>query len=337
MTVERDQIEQVAGRLGPHVRRTPVLAVEAGGLAAVPVTCKLEHLQVTGTFKARGAFATMLTAEGDVERGSEQHVERGSEQHVERGSEQHVERGSEQREVAMASGGNAGAAYAYAASRLGHRATVFVSALAPDEKIDRMRGYGADVHVIGGDYVAAARACEQYLADHDVIAGHAYDRVEMLLGAGTLARELEEQVDVDTLLVAVGGGGLIGGIASWYRGTTRVVAVETHGTATFHAARQAGEPVDVEVSGIAASALGAGRVGTHAWAARDWIADSVLVDDDAVTDAQYALWEHGRTVVEPGGAVTLAALRAGAYVPAEGERVGVLLCGANTDPADVAR
>ena len=305
MTVERDQIEQVAGRVTRHVRRTPVLAVEAGDLAAVPVTCKLEQLQVTGTFKARGAFATMLAAGGE--------------------------------EVAMASGGNAGAAYAYAAGRLGRRATVFVSALAPVEKIDRMRGYGADVHVVDGDYVAAARACEQYLADHDVVAGHAYDRVEMLLGAGTLARELEEQTDLDTLLVAVGGGGLIGGIASWYRGDTRVVAVETHGTATFHAARQAGEPVDVEVSGIAASALGAGRVGDHAWAARDWIADSVLVDDDAVTDAQHALWEHARTVVEPGGAVTLAALRAGAYVPAEGERVGVLLCGANTDPTDVTR
>lgn len=308
MTVERDQIGEVAGHVAPHVRRTPVLEVEAGGLAAVPVVCKLEHLQVTGTFKARGAFATMLAAGGE----------------------------GEPVEVAMASGGNAGAAYAYAAGRLGHRATVFVSSLAPEEKIDRMRGYGADVHVVDGDYVAAARACEQYLAEHDVVAGHAYDRVEMLLGAGTLARELQEQVDLDTLLVAVGGGGLIGGIASWYRGTTRVVAVETHGTATFHAAREAGDPVDVEVSGVAASALGAGRVGTHAWAARDWIADSVLVDDEAVTEAQHALWEHARSVVEPGGAVTLAALRAGAYVPAEGERVGVLLCGANTDPADVA-
>lgn len=236
----------------------------------------------------------------------------------------------------MASGGNAGAAYAYAAGRLGHRATVFVSGLAPDEKIDRMRGYGADVHVVDGDYVAAARACEQYLAEHDVVAGHAYDRVEMLLGAGTLARELEAQADLDTLLVAVGGGGLIGGIASWYRGDTRVVAVETHGTATFHAARAAGEPVDVEVSGVAASALGAGRVGAHAWAAREWIADSVLVDDDAVVEAQRALWEHARTVVEPGGAVALAALRAGAYAPARDERVGVLLCGANTDPGSVA-
>lgn len=304
MTVERDQIEATAQRVDPHVRRTPVLRVEAGGLSDVPVWCKLEQLQVTGTFKARGAFATMLAAEGE-------------------------------REVAMASGGNAGAAYAHAAGRLGHRATVFVSGLAPEEKIDRMRGYGADVQVVDGDYVAAARACEQYLAEHDVVAGHAYDRVEMLLGAGSLARELEAQVDLDTLLVAVGGGGLIGGIASWYRGATRVVAVETHGTATFHAARAAGEPVDVEVSGVAASALGAGRVGTHAWAAREWIADSVLVDDAAVVDAQRALWEHARTVVEPGGAVALAALRAGAYAPAGDERVGVLLCGANTDPAAV--
>lgn len=306
MTLERDEIQQMAWRVEPHVRRTPVLEVEAGGLASVPVTCKLEQLQVTGTFKARGAFATMLAAGGE----------------------------GGPVEVAMASGGNAGAAYAYAAGRLGHRATVFVSSLAPDEKIDRMRGYGADVRVVDGDYVAAARACEQYVADHDVVAGHAYDRVEMLLGAGTLARELEEQAILDTLLVAVGGGGLIGGIASWYRGDTRVVAVETTGTPTFHAARAAGEPVDVEVSGVASSALGAGRVGRHAWATRDWIADAVLVDDEAVSDAQRALWEHARTVVEPGGAVTLAALRSGAYVPEGDERVGVLLCGANTHPAD---
>lgn len=304
MTIGREDVEATARRVTGHVRRTPVLEVEAGGLADGPVVCKLEQLQVTGTFKARGAFATLLASEGD--------------------------------EVAMASGGNAGAAYAYAAGRLGRRATVFVSALAPAEKIDRMRGYGADVRVVDGDYVDAAAACERHLAEHDVVAGHAYDRIEMLLGAGTLARELEEQVELDTLLVAVGGGGLIGGIASWYRGATRVVAVETHGTATFHAAVAAGEPVDVEVSGVAASALGAGRVGEHVWEARHWIGGSVLVDDDAVVEAQHALWEHARTVVEPGGAVSLAALRAGAYVPAEGERVGVLLCGANTDPAVVA-
>lgn len=283
-----------------------MLHVEAGGLADVPVVCKLEHLQVTGTFKARGAFATLLAAERD--------------------------------EVALASGGNAGAAYAYAAQTLGRRATVFVSARSPREKLDRMRDYGADVRVVDGDYVAAATACERYLADHpDVVAGHAYDRHEMLLGAGTLARELEQQVELDSLLVAVGGGGLIGGIASWYRGATEVVAVETHGTATFHRALEAGSPVDVEVSGVAASALGAGRVGEHLWAARSFVAESVLVDDDAVVDAQRALWERTRTIVEPGGAVALAALRAGVYRPSPGERVGVLLCGANTDPGAVTR
>ncbi len=153
--------------------------------------------------------------------------------------------------------------------------------------------------------------------------------------AAPLARELAEQADLDTLLVAVGGGGLIGGIASWYRGDVAVVAVETHGTPTLNRALAAGEPVDVEVSGVAASALGAGRVGDHVWAARDWIADSLLVSDDAVVDAQRALWDQLRQVAEPGGAAALAALRSGAYRPAYGERVGVLVCGANTDPAGV--
>lgn len=299
------QVASTAEAIADHVRHTPVLHVEAGGLADVPVVCKLEHLQVTGTFKARGAFATLLASDGD--------------------------------EVALASGGNAGAAFAYAAGRLGRRATVFVSARSPVEKVDRIRRYGADVRVIEGDYVAAAEACERYLADHpQVLAGHAYDRPEMLLGAGTIGLELTEQAELDTLLVAVGGGGLIGGIAAWYRGAVQVVAVETPGTATFHAATRAGAPVDVEVSGVAASALGAGRVGELLWSVREHVAASLLVDDDAVVDAQRVLWEQARTVVEPGGAVALAALRTGAYRPAPGERVGVLLCGANTDPGSVA-
>ena len=304
MHIDRDAIRATADHLSAHVRRTPVIEVAAGALAEVPVVCKLEQLQVTGTFKARGAFATLLV--------------------------------TDQEEVAMASGGNAGAAYAYAAGRLGRRATVFISSLAPAAKMDRMRAYGADVRVVEGDYVAAARACEEYIAARpDVLAGHAYDHRGMLLGSGTLARELAEQADLDTLLVAVGGGGLIGGIASWYRGHVRVVAVETHGTPTLHRALQAGRPVDVDVSGVAASALGAGRVGEHVWAARDWIDDSVLVDDDAVVDAQRALWDQLRQVAEPGGAAALAALRSGAWVPADGERVGVLVCGANTDPGAV--
>ena len=304
MTIDRDAITATAEHLRAHVRRTPVAEVEAGTLAEVPVVCKLEQLQVTGTFKARGAFATLLASDQD--------------------------------EVAMASGGNAGAAYAYAAGRLGRRATVFISSLAPAAKMDRMRAYGADVRVVDGDYVAAAQACQEYLAAHpDVLAGHAYDHVGMLLGSGTLARELADQVDLDTLLVAVGGGGLIGGIASWYRGDVAVVAVETHGTPTLHRALAAGEPVDVDVSGVAASALGAGRVGDHVWAAREWITDSLLVGDEAVVDAQRALWDELRQVAEPGGAAALAALRSGAYRPADGERVGVLVCGANTDPGAV--
>lgn len=305
MTLDRDRIDATAVRLAPWVRTTPVLDVEAGALAPVPVACKLEHLQVTGTFKARGAFATLLA--------------------------------SDREEVALASGGNAGAAFAYAAARLGRRATVFVSNLAPGAKIALLRAHGADVRVVDGDYVAAARACEAHLVSHDdVLAAHAYDRAEMLLGAGTIGRELTEQVpDLDTLLVAVGGGGLIGGIASWYRGDVRVVAVETEGTPTLRRALDAGRPVDVEVSGVAASALGAGRVGEHVWAVRDGIVDAVLVPDAAVVEAQRVLWEHTRQVTEPGGAAALAAVRSGAYVPATDERVGVVICGANTDPAAV--
>ena len=302
-TVGRAEIEAATAAIGPFVRRTPVLSIEPGGVARVPVTCKLEQLQVTGTFKARGAFATVLGADRD--------------------------------EVALASGGNAGAAFAHAARVLGRHATVFVSSLTPGAKTDLLRRYGADVRMVDGDYAAAARACEIYVADHDVVAAHAYDRVEMVLGAGTLADELEEQAPLDTLLVAVGGGGLIAGIASWYRGSTRVVAVETHGTPTLHAALAAGGPLDVEVSGPSASALGAGRLGEHAWAAREWISDSVLVNDEAVADAQRALWEQTRLVTEAGGAVTLAALRSGVYVPEDGERVGVLLCGANTSLVDL--
>lgn len=304
MPISRDDVARTAEQLRPHVRRTPVVEVEAGALADVPVVCKLEQLQVTGTFKARGAFATLLASDQD--------------------------------EVAMASGGNAGAAYAYAAGRLGLRATVFISSLAPAAKMDRMRAYGADVRVVDGDYVAAAEACEAHLDAHpDVLAGHAYDHPGMLLGSGSLAHELAGQADLDTLLVAVGGGGLIGGIASWYRGDVRVVAVETHGTPTLHRALEAGEPVDVQVAGVAASALGAGRVGQHVWAARRWIDDSVLVSDEAVVDAQRVLWDQLRQVAEPGGAAALAALRTGAYAPADGERVGVLVCGANTDPGGV--
>lgn len=303
---DRAAIEEAAEVLGPYVRRTPVLDVEAGALAPVPVQLKLEQLQVTGTFKARGAFATLLASDAE--------------------------------EVVLASGGNAGAAYAHAAGVLGRRAVVYVPTIVPDAKADRLRAYGADLRIVGDTYAEAFEAAAEHGTRPGVLAGHAYDVPGMLLGSGTLGREwLGQDPDLDTLLVAVGGGGLIGGIASWCTGDVRVVAVETEGTPTLHAALQAGHPVDVEPTGIGASALGARRVGELCWSLRQHIADSVLVTDDQVRAAARDLWDHTRLVVEAGGAVALAALASGRYVPEDGERVGVLLCGANTDPADLAR
>lgn len=303
MVEDRDGIARTAEAIGAYVRRTPSMTIGGGAVADVPVVAKLEQLQVTGTFKARGAFATLLASEAD--------------------------------EVAIASGGNAGAAYAYAAQRLGRRAVVYVSTSSPTAKVERIRNDGAEVRIVEGEYADAARACAEYLEGADVLAGHAYDRPEMLLGAGTLAMELEEDTELDSVLVAVGGGGLIGGVAAWYRDRIKVVAVETEGTPTLDRALAAGRPVDVEVSGSAVSALGAARIGEHAWALRDFVADNVLVSDEQVAEAQRTLWNELRLVTEPAGAVALAALRSGRYRPAPGERVGIVVCGANTDPGSV--
>jgi threonine dehydratase len=297
---ERAAIEVAAGHLGVHVRRTPTLVLEPGALHTDAVELKLEHLQVTGTFKARGAFATLLASDAD--------------------------------EVVLASGGNAGAAFAYAARALGRRAVVYVPTIVPDAKADRLRAYGADVRIVGDSYADAFEAAGAHPGP--ALHAHAYDRAEMLIGSGTMALEWEDQSpNLDTLLIAVGGGGLIGGVLAWHAGRTRVVAVETHGTPTLHAALEAGHPVPIEPTGIGASALGARQVGEHCWALREHLADSVLVSDDDVREATARLWDVTRLLVEPGGAVALAALTSGAYRPDDGERVGVLLCGANTDPA----
>jgi len=298
---DRSTIQAAARRLAPHVRRTPTLVLEGGVLHADAVALKLEQVQVSGTFKARGAFATLLDSNAD--------------------------------EVVLASGGNAGAAFAYAARALGRRAVVYVPTIVPDAKADRLRAYGADVRIVGDSYGEAFEAADAHPGD--ALHAHAYDHPGMVLGSGSLACEWEEQhPELDTLLVAVGGGGLIGGIAAWHAGRTSVVAVETTGTPTLHAALSAGHPVPIEPDGIGASALGARQVGEHCWAVRSHIAESVLVSDDDVRDAMHRLWDTTRLLVEPGGAVALAALTSGAYQPADGERVGILLCGANTDPAD---
>lgn len=299
--IEPSAIEATYERIARYVRQTPFIAIDVDGITA-PVTLKLECLQHTGSFKARGAFANLTMLEVP---------EAG---------------------VVAASGGNHGAAVAYAARQLGIPARIFVPAIASPSKTDRIREYGAEL-VIGGDrYADALAASEAYIAESGAIAIHAYDQPGTLLGQGTVGLEFERQAsEVDTVLVAVGGGGLIGGITAWYKGRKRVVAVEPTGAPTLNAALQAGRPVDVEVSGIAADSLGARRVGNLMFPiAQAHVADSILVSDEAISNAQRWLWDRLRIVTEPGGATALAALLSGVYSPTMGERIGVVICGANT-------
>jgi threonine dehydratase len=265
------------------------------------VTFKLEFLQHTGSFKARGAMLNLLTR--DVPPAG----------------------------VAAASGGNHGAAVAWAAARAGVPATIFVPGISAPAKIARIESYGATLHVGGATYAEALAACEAFQARTGAIGIHAYDAAETLAGQGTTAREFAEDAQVDTILVATGGGGLIGGMAAWAEGRPRIVSVEPGTSACLHAALAAGHPVDVEVSGIAVDSLGARRTGALVFdIARAHVADAVLVSDDAIRAARAWLWDSLRIVTEPGGATALAGLLSGAYRAEPGERVGVLLCGANT-------
>lgn len=304
--IDRREVREAALRIAPYVRRTPVVVL-AGDRVGLQhdVVLKLEGLQHSGSFKVRGAFNTLLTCPVPAAG------------------------------VIAASGGNHGAAVAYAASQLGHRAEVFVPVGAPAAKLVRIRHYGATVTAVGGSYAEAYDASLQQEHRTGALRVHAYDQREVVVGQGTAGWELSQQApELDTLLVAVGGGGLIAGCASWYTDAVRIVAVETHGTPTLHRARTAGTPVDVEVGGVAADALGARRLGdiAHGVAGRH-VDDAVLVHDDDVLHAQRVLWEELRVLAEPGGATALAALLAGAHVAAPGERVGVLVCGANVDPS----
>jgi threonine dehydratase len=296
-------IASTATLIAPHIRRTPAMAVAAAdfGLAGLPIGFKLEFMQHSGTFKARGAFANLLTRDG---------AKAG---------------------VVAASGGNHGAAVAYAAQQLGIPAHIFVPSISSPAKVARIRQYGADV-VIGGErYNDALDASRTFAAEHGLLEVHAYDRFETLCGQGTTGLEwLEQAPELDTILIAVGGGGLIGGVAAAVGGRVKIVGVEPENAPSLHNALAAGEPVDVPVSGVAADSLGARRIGAHCFAQRRHIAGSVLVTDEAIVAAQRVIWDVLRVVVEPGGAAALAALLSGAYVPAPDERVGVLLCGANT-------
>lgn len=302
----RDEIEAAAERITPYIRRTPTISLAAGDLGLdFPVTLKLECLQHTGSFKARGAFNRLLAS--DVPAAG----------------------------VNAASGGNHGIAVAYAARELGYQADIFVPEISSPVKIARLRDYGAQVNIVGQNYAEALAASEARVATTGALVVHAYDQTEAVAGQGTTARELEEQEGTfDTILVAVGGGGFIGGIAAWHQGRTRIVGVEPKLAPTLDAARDAGAPVDVEVGGIAADALGAKRIGSYAFQiAEAYIERLALVDDNAIRAAQLRLWRDLRVVVEPAGAATMAALTSGIYRPEKGERVAVLVCGSNTDPA----
>ncbi|MDU9004138.1 threonine/serine dehydratase [Sedimentitalea todarodis] len=299
----KSEIEQAAGRVRDRVVRTPLLDLTDVGLT-FPVQLKLEQMQHTGSFKARGAFNTLL---------GEPVPEAG---------------------LVAASGGNHGAAVAYAAHQLGHKAHIFVPEMAGTSKIALIRETGADLTVVPGDYSNALNLAQVYEAETGAKQIHAYDAPATVAGQGTCMREWESQgLEADTLLIAVGGGGLIAGALAWLAGTRKVVAVEPETSCALNAALKAGKPVDVEVSGVAANALGARRIGSICFeVAEKHLGGTVLVSDDAITRAQHALWRSSRQLVEPAGATALAALMSGAYQPTRGEKVAVLICGGNIAP-----
>jgi len=310
------EIEAAARRLSDaapgFVRETPLwklpgrtFGIEVPG---VEVWLKLEQLQVSGSFKARGMMnrllANQIPASG----------------------------------VIVASGGNAGIATAAAAQALGVRCEVFLPTVSSEAKRARLRALGADV-VVGGDvYADALAACLRRQSETGALLTHAYDQPEVVAGAGTLGREIEQQGGLpDAVFVSVGGGGLIGGIAAWFDGRSRVVALEPSRAPTLHRAREAGRPVDVEVGGVAADSLGARRIGSIAWEiAQGGIDDALLLEDDAIREAQSWLWRELKLAVEPAAALPLAALRTGTYLPRENEKLALVICGANVDPSTLA-
>lgn len=314
--IDRARIGAAYEVIKPYVRVTPVAGASGAelgiaGTGEAPLTLKLEQLQHAGSFKTRGAFANLLLREVPAAG------------------------------VVAASGGNHAAAVAYAAMRLGVRAKVFVPTVSSPAKIARIRQYGAELSVVGERYADALAAAEQWAARTGALPVHAFDQGETLLGQGTLGLELAAQApDLDTILVAVGGGGLIGGVAAWYGGSARavrIVGVEPEAAPTLTAALAAGRPVDAPAGGIAADSLAPRRVGELMFPiAKAYVERVALVSDDAIRNAQQALWDALRIVAEPGGAAALAALRCGAYRPAPGERVAVVISGGNTTAVDFA-
>lgn len=303
MELSRQEIREACTLISPYVRRTPVIDVEPGVLGSAPALLKLELMQAGGSFKARGAFTSLLT------------------------------RPVPAAGVAAASGGNHGVAMAYAAHRLGIPAKIFVPTVSSPAKIARIRELGADLVVTGDRYADAYEAAQQWAATSGALSVHAYDQRETILGQATLGLELAEQAEsLDTVLVPVGGGGLIAGVASYFTTDVTVIGVEPDGAPTLFSAREAGHIVDAATGSIAADALAPRRVGELVFPiTQKYVADVVLVSDDDIRAAQRALWHALRLVTEPAAAVGVAALLAGAYRPARGERVGVVISGTNTD------
>jgi threonine dehydratase len=309
--ISADQIRATYDLLAPHIRRTPVIDVDGRdfNLKIGSLSLKLESLQHAGSFKVRGAFTNMLT------------------------------RKVPSAGVVAASGGNHGAAVAFAAMKLGVPAKIFVPTVASPAKIRQIREYGADLAIVGERYADALAESESWIAESGAMPIHAFDQVETLLGQGTVGLECEKQMsEIDTLLVSVGGGGLIAGIASWYRGKIKIVGVEPELAPTLTRALEAGRPVDAEAGGIAADSLAPRRVGELVFPiVQRYVSGTVLVTDEAIRSAQELLWKVLRVVSEPGGAAAVAALISGRYVPRPGERVGIVICGGNTVAVDFSR
>jgi threonine dehydratase len=312
-TVTSDDIRSAHARIGGHIRRTPILETASPIAGAPALSLKLECLQVTGSFKARGAFHNLLT------------------------------RPAPAAGCATASGGNHGAGVAFAAQKLGIRARIFVPEIATPAKIAKINTYGAQAMIGGGTYAEAQQRCDQYVAETGALSIHPYDAIETIAGQGTVALEWEQDLErlglnrLDTVLIAVGGGGLVAGVAAWFGGRVKVVGVEPEGSRALHAALEARTPVDVAINSIAADSLGAKRVGTLNFKiAKQFVSGVVLVTDGAIAEAQRRLWADISVMAEPGGAAAFAAIASGVYRPEPDERVGVLVCGANADPAALA-
>jgi threonine dehydratase len=307
--ISQEDIRAAAQRIAPYIRTTPVMRVEPGlSNVSGDTFLKLESLQVTGSFKPRGAFNRLLGEPLPLAG------------------------------VVAASGGNHGIAVAYAAQKLGARAEIYVPSLATALKRKMLTDLGAQVVVAGNNYVEALAASEARAAETGALKVHAFDDPATVAGQGTIAIELEAQVqDVDTILVSVGGGGFIGGIAAWFAGRVKVVAVEPKQCPTLNRALQARTPVDVDTGGIAADSLGCKRIGDVPFSVLlPNVHDSVLVSDEQIREAQMALWQKFRIAAEPGGATAFAALTSGAYVRSPGEKIAVVICGGNADPASFA-